>query len=82
MGNSENNENEENVEYGVNEIIINYISNEQTTSIIEQKLLNGYSHDAIWIFISNDNFNENVVEDIWEHYRTKYDGINFLLNPI
>ena len=78
MGNSDNNKNEENVEYGVNEIIINYISDEQTTSIIEQKLLNGYSHDAIWIFISN----ENSVEDIWEHYRTKYDGINFLLNPL
>jgi hypothetical protein len=70
------------IEYGVNEIIINYSSIEQTTSIIEQKLLNGYSQDAIWIYISNDVFDDKIVEFIWNYYRNLYFDINFLINPL
>ena len=68
------------IEYGVNEIIINYSSIEQTTSIIEQKLLNGYSQDAIWIYISNDVFDDKIIECIWTYYRNLYNDINFLIN--
>jgi hypothetical protein len=70
------------IEYGVNEIIINYSSIEQTTSIIEQKLLNGYSQDAIWIYISNDVFDDKIIESIWTYYRNLYFDINFLINPL
>ena len=68
------------IEYGVNEIIINYSSIEQTTSIIEQKLLNGYSQDAIWIYVANDVFDEKITDDIWTYYRNLYFDINFLIN--
>jgi hypothetical protein len=70
------------IEYGVNEIIINYSSIEQTTSIIEQKLLNGYSQDAIWIYISNDVFDDKIIDSIWNYYRNLYFDINFLINPL
>jgi len=68
------------IEYGVNEIIINYSSIEQTSKIIEQKLLNGYSQDAIWIYIANDVFDEKITDDIWNYYRNLYFDINFLIN--
>ena len=68
------------IEYGVNEIIINYSSIEQTTSIIEKKISQGYSQDAIWIYISNDLFHDKIVESIWNYYRNLYNDINFLIN--
>jgi hypothetical protein len=70
------------IEYGVNEIIINYSSIEQTTSIIEKKLNGGYSQDAIWIYVSNDLFHDKIVESIWNYYRYLYNDINFLINPL
>jgi hypothetical protein len=70
------------IEYGVNEIIINYSSIEQTSKIIEQKLLNGYSQDAIWIYISNDVFDDKIIDSIWNYYRNLYFDINFLINPL
>ena len=68
------------IEYGVNEIIINYSSIEQTTSIIEKKLNGGYSQDAIWIYVSNSLFDDKIVESIWNYYRNLYNDINFLIN--
>lgn len=68
------------IEYGVNEIIINYSSIEQTTSIIEKKLNQGYSQDAIWIYVANDVFDEKITDDIWNYYRNLYNDINFLIN--
>lgn len=68
------------IEYGVNEIIINYSSIEQTTSIIEKKLNGGYSQDAIWIYVSNSLFDDKIVESIWNYYRNIYNDINFLIN--
>jgi hypothetical protein len=70
------------IEYGVNEIIINYSSIEQTTSIIEKKLNQGYSQDAIWIYVSNDLFDDKLVEFTWNYYRNLYNDINFLINPL
>jgi len=70
------------IEYGVNEIIINYSSIEQTTSIIEKKLSQGYSQDAIWIYIANDVFDDKIIDSIWNYYRNVYFDINFLINPL
>ena len=68
------------IEYGVNEIIINYSSIEQTSKIIEHKLNEGYSQDAIWIYVSNSLFDDKIVESIWNYYRNLYNDINFLIN--
>ena len=70
------------IEYGVNEIIINYSSIEQTTSIIEKKLNQGYSQDAIWIYVANDLFDDKILSTIWNYFRNLYFDINFLINPL
>jgi hypothetical protein len=70
------------IEYGVNEIIINYSSIEQTSKIIEKKLSQGYSQDAIWIYVSNDVFDDKIIDSIWTYYRNLYFDINFLINPL
>ena len=70
------------IEYGVNEIIINYSSIEQTTSIIEKKLSQGYSQDAIWIYVANDLFDDKILSTIWNYFRNLYFDINFLINPL
>ena len=68
------------IEYGVNEIIINYSSIEQTSKIIEQKINGGYSQDAIWIYVANDVFDDKIIDSIWTYYRNLYNDINFLIN--
>ena len=70
------------IEYGVNEIIINYSSIEQTTSIIEKKISQGHSQDAIWIYVANDLFDDKILSTIWNYYRNLYFDINFLINPL
>jgi hypothetical protein len=79
---TDSDDDEDQIEYGVNEIIINYSSIEQTTSIIEKKLSQGYSQDAIWIYVSNDVFDDKIVDSIWNYYRYLYFDINFLINPL
>jgi hypothetical protein len=77
---TDSDDDDDHIEYGVNEIIINYSSIEQTTSIIEKKLNQGYSQDAIWIYVSNSLFDDKIVESIWNYYRNIYNDINFLIN--
>ena len=79
---TDSDDDEDQIEYGVNEIIINYSSIEQTTSIIEKKLSQGYSQDAIWIYVANDLFDDKIIDSIWNYYRNLYNDINFLINPL
>ena len=77
---TDSDDDDDHIEYGVNEIIINYSSIEQTSKIIEHKLNGGYSQDAIWIYVSNSLFDDKIVESIWNYYRNLYNDINFLIN--
>jgi hypothetical protein len=79
---TDSDDDEDQIEYGVNEIIINYSSIEQTSKIIEKKLSQGYSQDAIWIYVSNDVFDDKIIDSIWNYYRYLYFDINFLINPL
>jgi hypothetical protein len=79
---TDSDDDEDQIEYGVNEIIINYSSIEQTSKIIEKKLSQGYSQDAIWIYVSNDVFDDKIIDSIWTYYRNLYNDINFLINPL
>jgi hypothetical protein len=79
---TDSDDDEDQIEYGVNEIIINYSSIEQTSKIIEKKLSQGYSQDAIWIYVSNDVFDDKIIDSIWTYYRYLYFDINFLINPL
>jgi hypothetical protein len=79
---TDSDDDEDQIEYGVNEIIINYSSIEQTSKIIEKKLSQGYSQDAIWIYVSNDVFDDKIIDSIWTYYRNLYFDINFLINPL
>jgi hypothetical protein len=79
---TDSDDDEDQIEYGVNEIIINYSSIEQTSKIIEKKLSQGYSQDAIWIYVSNDVFDDKIIDSIWTYYRYLYNDINFLINPL